>query len=73
MTSNMVPGLFSQLMRQRDDAQNEALQVGFWSLGTTSAGVLWKYNMLELSSIDAIGSAGSRQQAVAGSSSTAWQ
>lgn len=33
VTSNMVPGLFSQLMRQRDDAQNEALQVGTRVLG----------------------------------------
>lgn len=28
VTSNVVPGLFSGLMRARDDAQNEALQVG---------------------------------------------
>jgi dihydrodipicolinate synthase/N-acetylneuraminate lyase len=34
VTSNVVPGLFAGLMRQRDDAQNQALQVG--AVGTVT-------------------------------------
>lgn len=38
VTSNVVPGLFSHMMKQRDDAQNDSLQVSSsshlaWQIG----------------------------------------
>lgn len=41
VTSNVVPGLFAHMMRERDDAQNDSLQVRLCCFGPVSCLRRW--------------------------------